>query len=652
MTLVSILYAFLAVFGLSFLIFIHELGHYFMARRQGMRVEVFSIGFGKPIYSWLRDGVKWQLGWLLFGGYVKIAGMDMSDQKDQEDIYKVKDGFFGKRPLDRILVAAMGPVVNILFALLAFTGLWMLGGREKKFSEHTHKIGWIDPKSELFKKGLRPGDEVTEYNGQLFQNSKDHFIAPALSKSFIEVKGFHVNAQSKEKVPFDYIVKPYRASSSKGHDLIISGIVESANYIKYLPPSNQKSAFSLENSSLKDSGIKPGDRIVWVDGVSIYSITQLANVLNDSKVLLTVKRGQDVFLRRVPRVMVEDLKLDSEFKEELTDWQFEAGLNGFKTQKLYVIPYNMNNLGVVEAPVRFIDNEKNDELFSKTSSSILYSPLEPGDKILAVDGIPVTYSFEIIDHLQTKYVNLILQRNNNQSHLSSWKDADRLFDDQYQSKDLDQLISQIGISSPPRESGNLYLPKAVIPMKVRDLELALAKHKSLKSGNTKNSDAHLPDSLSENAQPSLSEHQANQYILGLVDVQDELVSYNPNPFELFATVFKEIWHTLKALITGSLNPKWMSGPIGIVQVVHQNSLISVKESLFWLGAISLNLGVLNLLPLPVLDGGTICFALYECITGRRLKAKTLERLIIPFAILLIGLFIYLTYHDILRLLPG
>ena len=64
MSLVSIMYIVFAILGLSFLIFIHELGHYFMARRLGMRVETFSIGFGKPIYSWVRDGVKWQIGWL------------------------------------------------------------------------------------------------------------------------------------------------------------------------------------------------------------------------------------------------------------------------------------------------------------------------------------------------------------------------------------------------------------------------------------------------------------------------------------------------------------------------------------------------------------------------------------------------------------
>ena len=153
MSLISMLYIIVAILGLSFLIFIHELGHYFMARRLGMRVETFSIGFGKPIYSWVRDGVKWQIGWILFGGFVKIAGMDTSEGRD---LYEIKDGFFGKKPWDRIKVSFMGPFVNIVFALIAFTVLWSIGGREKNFSDYTRKIGWIDPKSELYIKGIRP----------------------------------------------------------------------------------------------------------------------------------------------------------------------------------------------------------------------------------------------------------------------------------------------------------------------------------------------------------------------------------------------------------------------------------------------------------------------------------------------------------------
>ena len=71
----SFFYILFAIIGLGILVFIHELGHYMMARRVGMKVEIFSIGFGKPIRSWMHKGVKWQICYIPFGGFVKISGM-------------------------------------------------------------------------------------------------------------------------------------------------------------------------------------------------------------------------------------------------------------------------------------------------------------------------------------------------------------------------------------------------------------------------------------------------------------------------------------------------------------------------------------------------------------------------------------------------
>ncbi len=646
---VSILYVILAILGLSFLIFIHELGHYYMARRLGMRVETFSIGFGNPIYSWERDGVKWQIGWLLFGGYVKIAGMDASDQKD---LYEVQDGFFGKGPFDRIKVAFMGPFVNIVFALLMFALLWFAGGREKNFSEYTKRIGWIDPKSELYVKGLRPGDEITAYNGQDFQGSKDHLSAPMTSPEEIEVQGNLVNFHTKEKTPFSYTVKTYSHPGAIEKDIVTAGILNSASYVIYDRLPGGKENPLPEGSPMQYSGIEYGDRIVWMDGLPIYSLQQMTHVLNDEKALVTVQRGQETFLRRIPRVRTEELKLDAEVREELIDWQFEAQLNGTKIQKLYTLPYNLNNECVVEGRVKFIDKDKEEEAFPKHPYSLLETPLEEGDVILAIDGIQVTYSFEILSRLQQRRVNIIIERTPALAQVPSWKVEDQLFDEQFSPQDLDKLVSKIGLTNEPRSVGNLFLLDPIVPKMRKDFELSpesqAALAADLETQRQEIEGIHDPEKRAHAR--TLLENRDKQLLLGLPAVADQKVNYNPNPLTLFNKVFEEIWHTLKALFTGSLNPKWMSGPIGIVQVVHDNSMTSWKEAIFWLGAISLNLGFLNLLPLPVLDGGAICFALYEILTGKRLKSQTIEKLIIPFAILLIGFFIFLTYHDLSRLL--
>ena len=126
----SLLYIILAILGLGLLVFIHELGHYWVARKKGMKIEAFSIGFGPSIYEWQKDGVQWKLCWLLFGGYVKIAGMQKEGNLEPSEI---PEGFYSKGPWARIQVSLAGPLVNIAFAFAALTALWLLGGREKPF---------------------------------------------------------------------------------------------------------------------------------------------------------------------------------------------------------------------------------------------------------------------------------------------------------------------------------------------------------------------------------------------------------------------------------------------------------------------------------------------------------------------------------------
>jgi regulator of sigma E protease len=146
----------------------------------------------------------------------------------------------------------------------------------------------------------------------------------------------------------------------------------------------------------------------------------------------------------------------------------------------------------------------------------------------------------------------------------------------------------------------------------------------------------------------LEQDQKRVFVGGIFE--DRKVLYNPSPMNMFMGVFEETWKTLKALFTGYLSPKYMAGPVGIVGAMQYGWALGVKEALFWVAVISMNLGIVNLLPIPVLDGGHICFALYEAVTKRKIKSKTMERLIFPFVVLMILFFIYLTYQDILRVI--
>lgn len=649
--IISFLYVILALLGLSFLIFIHELGHYLMARWVGMRVETFSIGFGKPLLSWESQGTKWQVGWLFFGGYVKIAGTETDDGKDP---YQVSDGFFGKGPWARIKVALAGPVVNIVFAFILFFALWSIGGREKNFGEFTHKIGWVDTASELYIDGVRPGDEVVKYDNQPYSSAKDHIYLPSTSSGDMKVSGAKVNYLTGKKEAYDYDVKIYPHPNAVDKGIDTAGIIAPASYVIYDDLPGGVANALIAGSPMLDSGIEKGDRLVWIDGEPLFSQQQLNRILNDDKVLLTIQRKGETLLRRVSRVEAQELKLDSGFKEELTDWQYEAGLTNAKLQTLYTIPYNLTNDAIVEERAKFIDKDNEQEAFPAHLFSDRELPLEPGDKIIAINGDPISQSYQLIGKLQERRVNIIVQRHGDNVKPILWNVADVDFDGELNWNDLNAMAQSLGTEKPIANNGNLFLLKTVTPKKLNEFDLPPEMKLQLANEVIEQRKAieKIEDTEKRNHAFKELEKRQSQLLLGLPAIQDKKVLYNPTPLELSNNVSSEIFRTVTGLVTGNMNPKAMglSGPVGIIKAVHDYSMVSIKEALFWFGVISLNLGIINLFPIPVLDGGTIMLSLFELVTRRKIHPKTMEKLILPFAVLLIGFFVYLTFNDLERIL--
>ncbi len=642
----SILYLVLTLVGLGFLIFIHELGHYFMARHVGMKVEVFSIGFGKPIFTWTFQDVKWQVCWIPFGGYVKITG---EQQGENDDPYDVPDGFFSKTPMARIKVAFMGPFVNLVFAFLAFSTLWFMGGREKPYTDFSSYIGWVDPDSELYVEGVRPGDQIESYDDHAFQSSKDHLHAAMIGDGEITVRGIKKDLKDGIDVPFEKTVKAYPHPYAQNDDVLTLGVLNSARFLVYdrFPDGSENPLQS--GVPMASSGIEYGDRILWLDGEMIYSKESFTRLLNEERALLTVQRGNQVLLMRVPRMPLAEYKLAPLYKEELEDWQYEAKLAG-QLLDLFFIPYNLTWDCVVETPFAFIDKEDETRAFPQIPYSEKSRSLLPHDRILAVDGLPVKRSYDLLKAIQERHVNVIVQKGVFTNSALSLASSNSSFLD-FDVKEIENLAATIGFGSAIASSEKYALLSRIKPIMRKDLPIPQEKKELLSKflDEQKKRLQEIDDPQKRAEALNLLEGHQTELVVG-VALQDMAVQYNPPPQKLFGNVFEEVWRTLTALVTGYLNPKWLAGPIGIVQIIHYGWTVGIKEALFWLAAISLNLGVLNLLPIPILDGGSICFSLFEMISKRRLNPKMMERFILPFVFLLVGFFLYITYQDVVRIL--
>jgi regulator of sigma E protease len=165
MTLFSYLIPFLVV--LTVLVFVHEFGHYWVARRNGVRVETFSIGFGPELFGFNdRHGTRWKFSVVPLGGYVKMfgdadaastpsAGLDGMTE-DQRAV-----SFHHKRVGQRAAIAVAGPVANFLFSIVVLFFLFMVGGHP--FPPAV--VGDVSPGGAAAEAGIRAGDRITSIDG-------------------------------------------------------------------------------------------------------------------------------------------------------------------------------------------------------------------------------------------------------------------------------------------------------------------------------------------------------------------------------------------------------------------------------------------------------------------------------------------------------
>jgi regulator of sigma E protease len=601
--MITLFTLFFSLIGLGILIIIHELGHLIAAKLVGMKVEAFGIGFGKPIVTFKVKDVVVNISWIPFGGYVKIAGMDeLKESKASES----SDGFFAKSPLARMCVAFAGPLANLLFCLFAFSIVWMAGGRTKPFSFATDRAGLLDQSSALYQQQVRPGDRILAYGGQPLSSSQDHFRAAMTAIGPVIVETESLLTKQKQAVTCSAYPNPYFAKK----EVKTFGVLSPAAFLVLMPGTSLIGQVKTP--------FKPFDRILWVNGEMIFSMQQLKNAINKDDVYLTVQRGDKVLHISCPRCHVSDLKLAQEVRGELTDWMFEGGLTNKKISTLTFIPYNLSQDCTVEGPLEFL----NQEGFQKQD-------LLPGDTILALWGTSVSKTFEILHLLQRPSAAVIVERNFAHRKVASLNELDQLFTQPYRSPELPFLIQNVGMAMADTSSSSLKLLKQVPLMTQEEL---------------------VQEKLMPQVKLGKDAVSSKELYLGLLGLQDVTTKYNPSPKEAIKALFEEISSTLSALFSGTLSPKLMSGPIGIVQVIQQQWAYGPFDVLFWLGAISFNLGLINLLPLPVLDGGYIFMSLIEIITFRKVSSRISGKIIAPFAFLLIGLLIYLTYHDILRLI--
>ena len=143
-------------------VFFHELGHYWVARKAGVIVEVFSIGFGPELYGWTaKTGTRWRIAAIPFGGFVKMRGDEDAASTPGQDSAHTKGSFGGAGLYWRMAIVLAGPLANFILGILLFAIVYITVGKQVLPAE----IGEVIPEMPAAEAGLKSGDLILEIDG-------------------------------------------------------------------------------------------------------------------------------------------------------------------------------------------------------------------------------------------------------------------------------------------------------------------------------------------------------------------------------------------------------------------------------------------------------------------------------------------------------
>ncbi|MGA8867453.1 MAG: RIP metalloprotease RseP [Candidatus Sulfotelmatobacter sp.] len=257
---------------LGFMILIHEFGHYVVAKWLGVRVEVFSIGFGKRLVGFRKGDTDYRIAAIPLGGYVKMSGENPMDEHTGDPAE-----FLSHPRWHRFLIAIAGPSMNILLAIFLLTGVYMVHYEYPVYMDKPAVIDYVKADSAAAQAGLQPGDRIAKIDGIV--NPTWEQVQPRVLIS--PNQPLAVAIQRGDKILEKTIVPKAVTSSEVGsagwypQEPVIIGRLE-------------------DDMPAMKAGMREDDRVIAMDGKPLGSIDAMIERLQQTKsqpVDLTVLRG-------------------------------------------------------------------------------------------------------------------------------------------------------------------------------------------------------------------------------------------------------------------------------------------------------------------------------------------------------------------------
>jgi regulator of sigma E protease len=371
----------LAILALGFLVMVHEFGHFSVAKALGMKVDVFSVGFGPAIPGcrWEKGGTEFVISWIPLGGYVKIAGSNPDDEED----YDPEDpkAFLNQPAWKRMAVVAAGPGINYVLAWLMALTLFLAWGLPVKPARHPLHLAQIDRNKAAAKAGMQPGDQILAIDGQRVE-SYHHYrqIISMYLRGCRHVTGEKKRlalevAQGTKRRMVDWVPDPEK---QKLGFVLLGPAPPSSPARAFLPHADQALVVYVSAERARAAGLRAGDRIVSVDGHPLKTKAHLRE--------------------RIARLR-EGYRCSRQMEHALVFTVKREGKHG-KTEKLKVYPDPQGMIGVVFRDVT------------------VWETVDIGERLTFALGYPIRKSHEMLSALGMLFSKLFGGSTGAASHIA------------------------------------------------------------------------------------------------------------------------------------------------------------------------------------------------------------------------------------------
>jgi len=545
---------------LGLLIFVHELGHYLVAVYFGVRVETFSLGFGKKIFSYKRGETTYCLSLIPLGGYVKMYGDDPTADIPAE---QKKYSFLHQPVWPRIAIVLAGPLMNLFFAILVFAIVGMLGE-----DVPGNQIGDIDPATAAYSAGFRSGDAITK----VLDPEKNKMVS---TDQWRDIKRIVENNADKA-ITFEV----------KRED---SGEITTVS----ATPELKKNPFIFTNQR----------EVGQIDGLSLDSVSTMIGVTDkQSPAALAGLKTFDIIESVNGETATYWRQLDRLFVKHANSGEWQIVVRAFelknKNHATRTVKISSQSAPNKEQSLLAQLGMQRSDLFLlniKPKSPADLAGLRAGDRVLKIDNAEVQTWQSVLEKVK------------------SFKSSD----------------------------------KAIRFTVARDNEVSAIEV--------------TPEQIEL---PTEQGAMQKRFAIGVVPAilsapNSAFLQKTSNPFTAIIYGFSQSWEwskliaiSLVRLVQNEVSARNIGGVITIGRVASQSFEVGVVAFLKMMAIISINLFLLNLLPIPVLDGGHLVFFTLEALKGSPISFKKLEIAQQVGLVLLLSLMIFALFNDITHLISS